>query len=61
MQQIWRSRPATASLSAGAIALNSGGYGYGLRVSQSCAFDRIVAHSGGLPGYGSLMQWLPAE
>ena len=60
MQQIWRSRPATAGRSdAGATTLNSGGYGYGLRVSQSCAFNHIVAHSGGLPGFGSLMQWLP--
>jgi CubicO group peptidase (beta-lactamase class C family) len=60
MQQIWRARPAIVSRSsAGAPNLNAGGYGYGLRVSQSCLFDHIVAHSGGLPGYGSLMQWLP--
>ena len=60
MQQIWRSRPATAGRSnAGVTTLNSGGYGYGLRVSQSCTFNYIVAHSGGLPGFGSLMQWLP--
>jgi CubicO group peptidase (beta-lactamase class C family) len=60
MQQIWRSRPTTVTTSAsGAVNLNSGGYAYGLRVSQSCAFEHIVAHSGGLPGYGSLMQWLP--
>ena len=60
MQQIWRSRPTIVSrASDGTPNLNSGGYGYGLRVSQSCAFEQIVAHSGGLPGYGSLMQWLP--
>ena len=60
MQQIWRGRPAIVTRSnAGAGALNAGGYGYGLRVTQSCAFDHIVAHSGGLPGFGSLMQWLP--
>jgi CubicO group peptidase (beta-lactamase class C family) len=60
MQQIWRARPAIVSRTqAGGAALNAGGYGYGLRVTQSCAFDHIVAHSGGLPGYGSLMQWLP--
>ena len=60
MQQV--SRPAPASVtrsSSGAIQLNSGGYAYGLRVSQSCAFEHIVAHSGGLPGFGSIMQWLP--
>ena len=60
MQQIWRSRPSTVSRTqAGGVQLNSGGYGYGLRVSQNCQFGEIVAHSGGLPGFGSLMQWLP--
>ena len=60
MQQIWRGRPATVTPTAsGGTALNSGGYGFGLRISQSCAFEHVVAHSGGLPGYGSLMQWLP--
>ena len=60
MQQIWRARPAIVTRAAGGAAnLNAGGYGYGLRVSQSCDFDHIIAHSGGLPGYGSLMQWLP--
>jgi CubicO group peptidase (beta-lactamase class C family) len=60
MQQVWRARPATAARgSAGAVQLNSGGYGYGLRIAQTCAFEHIVAHSGGLPGFGSLMQWLP--
>jgi len=60
MQQVWRPAPASVTRSSSAaIQLNSGGYGYGLRVSQSCAFDHIVAHSGGLPGFGSIMQWLP--
>ncbi len=60
MQQIWRGRPALVSSGAnGAANLNAGGYGYGLRVSQSCDFDHIVAHTGGLPGYGSIMLWLP--
>jgi hypothetical protein len=39
--------------------LNAAGYGYGLRISQSCEFAHIVAHSGGLPGFGSQMRWLP--
>jgi CubicO group peptidase (beta-lactamase class C family) len=60
MQQVWRPAPASVTRSSsGAIQLNSGGYAYGLRVSQSCAFEHIVAHSGGLPGFGSIMQWLP--
>ena len=61
MQQIWRSRPATVtSTAAGTPNLNSGGYGFGLGITQSCEFDHIVAHSGGLPGYGSMMRWLPS-
>ena len=60
MQQVWRPAPATVGRdSAGATQLNTGGYGFGLRVSQTCSFRHIVAHSGGLPGFGSIMQWLP--
>jgi len=60
MQQVWRPAPASVTRSsAGAVQLNAGGYGFGLRVSQSCAVDHIVAHGGGLPGFGSIMQWLP--
>jgi hypothetical protein len=28
-------------------------------VSGDCNFAHIVAHSGGLPGFGSIMRWLP--
>lgn len=60
MQQVWRAAPATVARSeSGAVQLNAGGYGYGLRVSQTCDFNHIVAHSGGLPGFGSQMRWLP--
>lgn len=61
MQQVWRSTRATATRPAvdAPSALNAGGYGYGLRISHTCAFGRLVAHGGGLPGFGSQMQWLP--
>lgn len=61
MQQVWRSRGATAVSPAvdRPISLNAGGYGYGLGISHTCAFGHMVAHGGGLPGFGSLMQWLP--
>ena len=60
MQQIQRPRPAAITRGAsGAAQLSSGGYGYGLGVSGDCNFAHIVAHSGGLPGFGSLMRWLP--
>jgi len=59
MQQAWRARPATVTVGTAGTQLSAGGYGYGLRVSQTCEFAHIVGHAGGLPGYGSLMLWLP--
>jgi CubicO group peptidase (beta-lactamase class C family) len=60
MQQVWRFNGATAVKEAdGSIALSAGGYGYGLGVRQTCRFRITIAHSGGLPGFGSLMRWLP--
>ena len=60
MQQIHRPRPANAARSAdGTLSLNSGGYGFGLGISGNCDFAHIVAHTGGLPGFGSIMRWLP--
>jgi CubicO group peptidase (beta-lactamase class C family) len=61
MQQVWRTTRATATRATidGDLALTGGGYGYGLRIAQTCAFGHLVAHGGGLPGYGSQMQWLP--
>jgi CubicO group peptidase (beta-lactamase class C family) len=60
MQQVGRMRATTAArASNGDLSLNAGGYGYGLGVTQTCRFGHVVAHSGGLPGYGSLMRWLP--
>jgi CubicO group peptidase (beta-lactamase class C family) len=61
MQQIARFSGASAvrDTAAGTVALNAGGYGYGLRVAQTCLFRTSVSHTGGLPGFGSLMRWLP--
>jgi hypothetical protein len=60
MQQVWRPAPASVIRTAnGAVQLNTGGYAYGLGVRQNCQFPTIVAHSGGLPGFGSQMRWLP--
>jgi len=60
MQQVQRPRPATVTRGPnGGLQLYSGGYAYGLGVSGDCNFAHIVAHSGGLPGFGSLMRWLP--
>lgn len=61
MQQIWRPAPAAVTRAAvdAPLALNTGGYGFGLRIWQDCSIRHLVAHSGGLPGFGSHMRWLP--
>ena len=61
MQQVWRPSPATVTRDQidAPLRLNSGGYAFGLRVWQSCGQRHLVAHSGGLPGFGSHMRWLP--
>lgn len=38
-----------------------GGYGFGLTQIKDERFGSIVSHSGGLPGYGSNMRWLPGR
>jgi CubicO group peptidase (beta-lactamase class C family) len=43
----------------GELRASETGYGYGLRVTTDCRFETIVAHGGGLPGFGSYMAWLP--
>ncbi|WP_298207592.1 serine hydrolase domain-containing protein [Ferrimicrobium sp.] len=35
------------------------GYGYGLMIAHHRLLGRVVGHSGGLPGFGSRMEWLP--
>jgi CubicO group peptidase (beta-lactamase class C family) len=71
MQQVWRPSPASVSRSASSppspqggsgaasVQLNAGGYAYGLRVWQNCQFPTLVAHGGGLPGFGTYERWLP--
>ena len=60
MQQVARfSGAAAARNPAGVLSLTAGGYAYGLRSASNCLFAHIVSHSGGLPGFGSQMRWLP--
>ena len=60
MQQVIRYNGGTTVRDAsGTPVLSAGGYGYGLGVRQSCGFRTTIAHSGGLPGFGSVMKWLP--
>ena len=37
------------------------GYGYGLVTIDHPDLGRVITHSGGLPGYGSNMRWLPGR
>jgi hypothetical protein len=61
MQQAWRpsSTRVTRDAASGAIQLTAGSYAFGLNVTQTCDFNKVIAHSGGLPGFGSQMRWLP--
>ncbi|MBC8089169.1 MAG: beta-lactamase family protein [Phycisphaerae bacterium] len=60
MQQVTRYNGGSAIRDANGVpSLSAGGYGYGLGVRQFCGFNNSVSHTGGLPGFGSLMRWLP--
>jgi CubicO group peptidase (beta-lactamase class C family) len=61
MQQPWRPSGVRVVLDRKNVAahLTSTSYGYGLSVGQTCDIQAMVSHGGGLPGYGSLMRWLP--
>jgi CubicO group peptidase (beta-lactamase class C family) len=61
MQQPWRPSGMRVSrdASTNALQLTASSYAYGLGVTQTCDLRGIVGHGGGLPGYGSLMRWLP--
>jgi len=61
MQQPWRpsAMRVARDASTNALQLTSSAYAYGLSVTQTCDVRAMVAHSGGLPGYGSQMRWLP--
>ena len=65
MQQIQRSFPTEHTAAGGegddAVPerIDGRGYGFGLFVVHDTHFGHFVYHSGGLPGYGSNMRWLP--
>lgn len=43
----------------GEMRMVAGGYAMGWGVSSNCRFERVLSHSGGLPGYGSYVALLP--
>jgi CubicO group peptidase (beta-lactamase class C family) len=60
MSHMWTPSNLSAQRSGAVLKASESGYGYGLRVTADCRFDHIVAHGGGLPGFGSYMSWLPS-
>jgi CubicO group peptidase (beta-lactamase class C family) len=59
MSHLWTPANLSAKRADGKLRAVMGGYGYGLRIFSDCRFEHIVAHGGGLPGFGSYMAWLP--
>jgi CubicO group peptidase (beta-lactamase class C family) len=61
MQQVARFSSASvrAAKDGAPLRMAAGGYGYGLGARATCQFRHVVSHGGGLPGFGSLMLWLP--
>ena len=60
MQELSRhvSTDTTTGTGAGTVSV---GYGYGLTSMHHQVLGRIVAHSGGYPGFGSHMRWHPSS
>jgi CubicO group peptidase (beta-lactamase class C family) len=59
MAHMWTPANLAVSRPGGKLQATMSGYGYGLRISTDCRFERIIGHGGGLPGFGSYMMWLP--
>jgi len=59
MAHLWTPSNLTLRRVNGELRASETGYGYGLRVSSDCRFEKVAAHGGGLPGFGSYMAWLP--
>jgi CubicO group peptidase (beta-lactamase class C family) len=59
MQSISASFPAPISDTPRGLRLADLGYGFGLMIGTHPGVGPVVNHSGGLPGYGSNMRWLP--
>ncbi len=61
MQQVQRAfPPRVVTARDGRTRTIAGGYGYGLNVTHHDRFGWVVSHSGGLPGFGSNMRWVPS-
>jgi CubicO group peptidase (beta-lactamase class C family) len=62
MQQAHRSGDLRPSMrNDGSLRAVSLGYGFGVQVLHHAGLGRVAMHSGGLPGYGSNMRWVPGR
>ncbi|MET0145848.1 MAG: serine hydrolase domain-containing protein [Ilumatobacteraceae bacterium] len=67
MQTVHRATPLAITAASGdgpdhvPARIDGGGYGFGLQIIHDDRFGVIAGHSGGLPGYGSNMRWLPGR
>ncbi|HEY1126622.1 MAG TPA: serine hydrolase domain-containing protein [Actinomycetota bacterium] len=63
MQQLARATPITVRRETpdAPLLVTAGGYAYGLGASQTCWTGHLVGHTGGLPGWGSILRWLPGS
>ncbi len=60
MQQLARETPVRRTMANdGAMRIAEGGYAIGLTSFAHDRLGRVVTHSGGLPGFGSNMRWVP--
>jgi CubicO group peptidase (beta-lactamase class C family) len=59
--RVTRSAPTGEGLDHVPERIDGGGYGFGHQVLHDDRFGTVVGHSGGLPGYGSNMRWLPGR
>ena len=59
MQQVARAFSPTFAINGREWSQRAGGYGFGLQSIPHPKLGTIVTHSGGLPGFGSNMRWVP--
>ncbi len=59
MQQVHTASPISIRETPRGARLSLTGYGMGLMIGEHPKLGKVVTHSGGLPGSGSNMRWLP--
>jgi CubicO group peptidase (beta-lactamase class C family) len=60
MQQVHTGSPISIRETPRGARLSLIGYGMGLMIGEHTKLGKVISHSGGLPGYGSNMRWVPS-